>query len=72
MSGFSRFKARIDSQIKEALDDAFEPWRLHDLRRTTATNLAALGIRLEVIAKVQAHKSNGATAVQQIYNRYSY
>ena len=72
VSGFSRFKARIDSQIKEALDDAFEPWRLHDLRRTTATNLAALGIRLEVIAKVQAHKSNGATAVQQIYNRYSY
>ena len=72
VSGFSKFKTRIDNQMKVALGDAFEPWRLHDLRRTAATNLAALGIRLEVIAKVQAHKSNGASAVQQIYNRHSY
>jgi len=43
----------------------------HDLRRTVATNLAALGVRRVVIAKILNHTSIDAT-VTAVYDRYGY
>jgi integrase len=47
-------------------------WRLHDLRRTGATNLQALGIPIEVTEAVLNHISGTRAGVAGIYNRYKY
>jgi integrase len=47
------------SKSKAALDQAsgVKNWTLHDLRRTVASNMGALGIRLEVIERILNHVS---------------
>jgi integrase len=47
-------------------------WRFHDLRRTGATNLQALGIPIEVTEAVLNHISGTRAGVAGIYNRYKY
>lgn len=48
-------------------------FRLHDMRRTVATNLAELGTPAEVVSKVLNHKTGGGgSLVTRIYNRYEY
>lgn len=47
----------------------FDDWRLHDLRRTGATNMARLGIPKETISRVLNHAEGGVTS---IYARHSY
>src|SRR5262249_21367469 len=42
----------------------------HDLRRTVATRLAALGVPEETISRVLNHAKRGVTAT--VYNQYSY
>jgi len=46
-----------------------EPWTPHDLRRTAATNMSALGFPDEVIDAVLNHVKKGVIA---IYNRHGY
>jgi integrase len=46
-------------------------WTLHDLRRTFATNLAALGVAPHVVEKLLNH-SETIRGVALIYNRYSF
>jgi integrase len=48
VSGFSKAKARIDGRMKALLGDKFQPWRTHDLRRTAASGMAALGFQPQV------------------------
>ena len=48
------------------------PWTLHDLRRTFATNLAALGTPIHVTEKLLNHVSGTVSGVVAIYNRHSY
>ena len=47
---------------------------LHDLRRTGATGMAALGVPPFVISKVLAHKDSGggAAVTARHYNLYAY
>jgi integrase len=47
-------------------------WTLHDLRRTFATNLAALNVPIHVTEKLLNHVSGSLSGVAGIYNRYSY
>lgn len=56
---------------KEKLDklSGVKGYRVHDLRRTWATNAAKLGIRPEVIERVLNHKQTG---IQEVYQRYHY
>jgi integrase len=53
------------SAMKTALDKASDVtnWRLHDLRRTAATNMQELGIRNEVVQSVLNHAVPGVGAV---------
>lgn len=44
-------------------------WRLHDLRRSLATNMARLGVNSDIIERVLNHKAKGVRAV---YQRWSY
>jgi integrase len=62
-SGFSKSKKVLDARSKA------QDWRIHDLRRTAATNMARLGIPVSTISKVLNHVSGGVTA---IYNRHTY
>ena len=57
---WSRAKRRVDAKIPA--------WRLHDLRRTFATQLRSLGIDRVVVSKLLNHAEAGVTS---IYDRYA-
>jgi integrase len=57
VSGFSKAKARLDARMREILGDKFREWRTHDLRRTAASGMAALGFQPHVIERVLNHVS---------------
>tara|TARA_Y100000031_G_scaffold148940_1_gene185950 strand:+ start:675 stop:1919 length:1245 start_codon:yes stop_codon:yes gene_type:complete len=64
ISGFSKFKARLDEKAKVT------GWRLHDVRRTVATNLTrALKIPRLVVSKVLNHAEGGVTQLYDV-NEY--
>ncbi len=48
---------------------AVKDWHLHDIRRTTRTNLQRIGCPFEVSETILAHKLPGVAAV---YARYHY
>jgi integrase len=63
------------SRAKEALDASMKPktpWVLHDLRRTAASGMAALGIKLPVIEKCLNHKSGSFRGIVGVYQRHEY
>src|SRR4051812_48806254 len=49
-----------------------EPWVFHDLRRTSATGMADLGIAPHVLDRVLNHVSGTIKGVARIYNRSEY
>ena len=61
-------------QGKRALDQrcGVEDWTIHDLRRSTATGLADLGVAPHVIEHILNHQSGHRSGVAGIYNRSSY
>ncbi len=75
-SGFSRAKARLDGEIatmcKEAGVEKLEPWRLHDFRRTVATGLQQLGVRLEVTEATLNHSSGSRSGIVGVYQRHQW
>jgi integrase len=54
------------------LGDRVRPWRLHDLRRTTATKMADIGIAPHIIEAVLNHQSGHKGGIAGVYNRSSY
>ncbi|MFT4095690.1 MAG: tyrosine-type recombinase/integrase [Rhodoblastus sp.] len=66
ISGFGRFKARLEKA--SGADD----WRMHDIRRTVATNIAMMGVQPHVIEAVLNHKSGIVSGVAAVYNRHAY
>ena len=49
-----------------------ERWTLHDLRRTLATGLQKLGVRLEVTEAVLNHVSGSRAGIAGVYQRHSW
>jgi integrase len=47
-------------------------WRLHDLRRTVATGLQRLGVRLEVTEAVLNHISGSRSGIVGVYQRHDF
>lgn len=72
VSGFSKIKRRLDDQLVAALADRFEPWRIHDLRRTVATGLQRLGVRFEVTESVLNHVSGSRGGIAGVYQRHDW
>jgi integrase len=66
ISGYSGAKAKLDTQA------GVQGWRFHDLRRTAATRMAAIGIAPHVVEKVLNHVPSSIGGVAAIYNRHSY
>jgi integrase len=67
-----RAKARLDKVIADSSGTPLSPWRLHDLRRTVATGLQRLGVRLEVTETVLGHISGSRAGVVGIYQRHHF
>lgn len=70
-NGWGKPKALLDAAIAEA-GAAIPHWTPHDLRRTFATNLAALQAPVHVTEKLLNHVSGTVSGVAAIYNRHSY
>jgi integrase len=66
INGFARAKERFDKLCP------VKNWVLHDLRRSTASGLARLGVNLPVIEKVLNHVSGSFAGVAGIYQRYDF
>ncbi len=67
ISSFHKIKRRLD-----ALMPADMPaWVFHDIRRSVAGNMAALGISLPVIEKVLNHQSGSFKGIVKVYQRHS-
>jgi len=66
-SGFGKAKRRLD-----ALTPELSPWRLHDLRRTAASGMAALGVLPNVIERVLNHQSGVNAGLVSVYQRHEY
>jgi integrase len=64
---FNRSKQLIDARMKP---DA--PWVLHDLRRTCASGMARLGVRLPVIEKCLNHSSGTFRGIVATYQRHDF
>jgi len=62
------------SKVKPAFERncEIEPWVLHDLRRTFATNLAALGVPIHVTEKLLNHVSGTTGGIVAVYQRHAY
>jgi integrase len=65
-NGFGKAKAALDAA------SAVKDWCLHDLRRTMATGLQRLGVRLEVTEAVLNHVSGSRAGIVGIYQRHDY
>jgi integrase len=68
VSGYSHAKVAIDRAMAEKI----APWTFHDLRRTVATNLQKLGVRLEVTEAVLNHVSGSRAGIVGVYQRHSW
>jgi len=84
VSGFSKVKKALDAKMLEIMRERaakrgeeseeveLVPWRIHDLRRTGATNMQALGVPVEVTEAVLNHVSGTRAGIAGVYNRYRY
>jgi integrase len=67
-SGFGawgRARGRLDAKINGAIPS----WTVHDLRRTCASGMQKLGVRVEVIERALNHVSGSYRGVAGIYQR---
>lgn len=74
-SGFSKAQARFRLSLAKALKvepDTVPDWTLHDIRRTVATGLQRLGIRLEVTEAILNHVSGSRSGIVGVYQRHDF
>jgi integrase len=65
-SGWSKSKDRLDKA------SGVSGWRLHDLRRTAATGLQRLGIRLEITEAILNHTAGSRAEIVGVYQRHNW
>jgi integrase len=81
-AGWSKAKTALDNAIMAARAKAadmggkapapLESWNVHDLRRTVATGLQRLGVRLEVTEAVLNHISGSRGGIAGVYQRHDW
>ena len=71
-SGFSKAMTRIRAGMEINLKSPVPHWTLHDLRRTMATGLQRIGIRLEVTEALLNHISGSRSGIIGVYQRHNY
>jgi integrase len=81
-AGWSKAKRGLDKAIMDARakgaagastrTSPLVPWSIHDLRRTVATGLQRLGVRLEVTEAVLNHVSGTRGGIAGVYQRHDW
>jgi integrase len=71
-SGFSKAMRRIRGSLEQQIGHPVPHWTLHDLRRTLATGLQRLGVRLEITEAVLNHLSGSRSGIVGVYQRHNY
>jgi integrase len=71
-SGFSKAMTRLRAGLEECVGEPVPHWTLHDLRRTMATGLQRLGVRLEVTEAALNHLSGARSGIVGVYQRHNY
>jgi integrase len=61
-------QAGVTPEVMAPISD----WRLHDLRRTTVTGMARLGVSLQASEKAINHISGSFAGVVRVYQRHDY
>ena len=75
VSGYSRAKKRIDEiiAVKSKKDGVIvRPWIVHDIRRTVATKMQYLGVKVEVTEEILNHKTGSRSSIARRYQVYEY
>jgi integrase len=72
ISGWSKAKKALDTAAAEIAGAPLKPWRLHDLRRTAATNLQRLGVGLQVVESILGHVGGSRAGIVGVYQRHGY
>lgn len=67
VANFHHVKDRLDAKLTFA-----EPWVIHDLRRSCASGLQRLGVRLEVIEATLGHRSGSFRGIVGTYQRHGF
>ena len=65
---FSRMKGELD----KLLLPGFPAWCVHDLRRSCASGMASLGVRIETVEKILNHASGSFRGIVGVYQKYSF
>jgi integrase len=71
-SGFSKAWSRVRGSVEKELKRSVERFTMHDLRRTGATGLQRLGVRLEVTEAVLNHVSGSRGGIVGVYQRHHF
>jgi integrase len=74
-SGWSKLKRRLDAKLAKVAKEVgaeVAPWKLHDLRRTLATNMQRLGISHETIEHLLNHREKSRTGIAKVYQTHDY
>jgi len=71
-SGFSKVTAKLRKAVEASLGEHINDWRLHDLRRTMATGMQRLGIKLQAVESVLNHVSGSRAGIVGVYQRHDY
>src|SRR5262249_55971453 len=72
VSGFTRARQRLAVAMAGLAGGQVAPFTLHDLRRTAATGMAALGIAPHVVDRILNHSTGRISGVARVYNRHEY
>jgi integrase len=72
IAAFSTAKTALDEGMKAELakeGHAFEPWTIHDIRRTVRTRLSSLGVQGHICERILAHAQ---PEIERRYNKYAF
>jgi integrase len=72
VSDFSKTKKLLNAEMTKIAGKPITAWRLHDLRRTFASGLAALGVPLPVTEKLLNHVSGSFGGIVDVYQQYNF
>jgi integrase len=64
---FSRMKAELDKLLP-----GIPAFTVHDLRRTAASGMGSLGVRIETVEKILNHSSGSFRGIVSVYQRYDF
>jgi integrase len=70
--GWHKAVRRLNERIAHKIGAPLPHWTIHDLRRTLATGLQRLGVRLEVTEAILNHVGGSRSGVAGIYQRHDW